>query len=86
MPFGGVKLFRLVTLDIQSAYDTVWHAELIRKLVRIGLDPYLVHWLSSFLSDRVCLLRVGEAELEVSPECGLPTGFTPLCDPFSYFY
>ena len=75
--FRRSELVQAITLDIQSAYDTVWHAELIRKLVRIGLDPYLVHWLSSFLSDRECLLRVGEAELGVSPECGLPQG-SPL--------
>jgi hypothetical protein len=75
--FRRGELVQAVTLDIQSAYDTVWHAELIRKLVRIGLDPYLVYWLGSFLSDRECLLRVGEAELGVSPECGLPQG-SPL--------
>ena len=75
--FRRGELVQAVTLDIQSAYDTVWHAALIRKLMRIGLDPYLVYWLSSFLSDRECLLRVGTAELGVSPECGLPQG-SPL--------
>ena len=75
--FRRSEIVQAITLDIQSAYDTVWHEELIRKLVRIGLEPYLVHWLSSFLSGRVCLLRVGEAELGVSPECGLPQG-SPL--------
>ena len=75
--FRRGQIVQAVTLDIQSAYDTVWHAELIRKLVRIGLDPYLVFWLDSFLSDRVCLLCVGDSELEVMPECGLPQG-SPL--------
>ena len=66
-----------MTLDIQSAYDTVWHEELIRKLARLRLDPYLVYWLGNFLSDCVCLLCVGESQLEVRPECGLPQG-SPL--------
>ena len=75
--FRRGELVQAITLDIQSAYDTVWHAELIRKLVGIGVDPYLMYWLDSYLSDRVCLLRVGVAELEVRPECGLPQG-SPL--------
>ena len=75
--FKRGEIVQAVTLDIQSACDTVWHEELIRKLARLRLDPYLVYWLGSFLSDRVCLLCVGESELEVRPECGLPQG-SPL--------
>ena len=60
--FRRGEVVQAVTLDIQSAYDTVWHDELARKLARIGLDPYLVYWLGSFLSDRMCLLCVGESQ------------------------
>ena len=66
-----------VTLDIQSAYDTVWRAGLIWKMRVAGLDEYIVEWLHSFLSDRQCRLEVGQASLEVVPECGLPQG-SPL--------
>ena len=66
-----------MALDIQSAYDTVWRAGLIWKMRATGLDEYMVEWIHSFLSGRQCQLEVGQASLEVIPECGLPQG-SPL--------
>ena len=39
--FRHGEVVQAVTLDIQSAYDTVWREELIRKLEVIGMDPYI---------------------------------------------
>ena len=66
-----------VMSDIKSAYDTVWREDLVHKLVGIGLDPYIVAWLQSFLTDRYCCLEIGDATIEVWPECRLPQG-SPL--------
>ena len=40
--FRHGEVVQAVTLDIQSAYDTVWREELIRKLEVIGMDPYII--------------------------------------------
>ena len=70
-----------VMLDIKSAYDTVWREGLVHKLVGIGLDPYIVAWLQSLLTDQYCRLEIGDATIEVWPECGLPQG-SPLSVPY----
>ena len=43
----------IFSLDLQSAYDRVWHTGLIWKLASLGVPPYLLGWIASFLSDRV---------------------------------
>ena len=75
--FRRREVVQAVTLDIQSAYDTVWREGLIRKLEVIGMDPYIIAWIYSFLSGRCCSLEVGGSTSEVAPECGLPQG-SPL--------
>ena len=65
--FRHGDVVQAVTLDIQSAYDIVWREGLIWKLEVIGMDPYIIAWLYSFLSDRCCSLEVGGSTLEVAP-------------------
>jgi len=46
-------------LDLQKAYDTVWHDGLLYKLFKRGLRGRIVCWFQSFLKDRsyvVCVL------------------------------
>ena len=61
----------LLSLDIQSAYDRVWHKGLIRKLATLGVPPSLLAWLLAFLSDRCAHVRVR----------GL---FVPGCSPWGF--
>ena len=75
--FRHGEVVQAVTLDIQSAYDTVWREGLVRKLEVISMDLYTIAWLYNFLSDRRCSLEVGGSTLEVTPEYGLPQG-SPL--------
>ena len=63
-----------VTLDVQAAYDTVWHAGLLKKMTAKGIPSYLVQRRRAFLLDRETVLEVGEYGLKVHPECGLPQG------------
>ena len=65
---------QVVVLDIHAAYDIVWQAGLLEKMTRLGLDSYLVDWTQGFLTDRVSLLEVGEAKVEIHPRCGVPQG------------
>ena len=69
-----------VFLDIQAAYDTVWQAGLLEKLRRKGVPEYLVSWTQGFLTGRHSILGLGEAEVEIRPECGVPQG-SPLSPP-----
>ena len=56
--FRHGEVVQAVTLDIKSAYDTVWREGLIWKLQVIGMDPYIISWLYNFLSNRCCSLEV----------------------------
>ena len=65
--FRHGDVVQAITLDIQSTYNKVWRAGLIKKLEVIGMDPYIIAWLYSFLSDSCCSFEVGGSMLEVAP-------------------
>ena len=49
----------VVALDIQGAYDRVWHSGLLAKLTDMQVHPALLGWIQSFLSGREMHLMVG---------------------------
>ena len=56
------KEFCIVTyLDLEGAYDCVWHKGLIKKLNAVGLDETLINWLGDYLTNRKIQVRVGTA-------------------------
>ena len=70
------KKYCLVTyLDLQSAYDCVWHDGLIYKLKSLHVNSYISNWLQNYLKHRKVKVRVG---LHLSEEKllnkGLPQG------------
>ena len=67
----------LLSLDIQSAYDRVWHAGLLQKLSTAGVPLGLIGWIGAFLRDRQATLRVGSATVFQSLSLGVPQG-SPL--------
>ena len=67
----------LLSLDIQSAYDRVWHAGLLHKLAAANVPLGLVGWISAFLRDRQASLRVGTASISQPLPMGVPQG-SPL--------
>ena len=70
------KLTLLALLDLSSAFDTVDHNILLRRLhISFGLDGLALNWLRSYLDGRVCRVRVGGASSPtVSMTCGVPQG------------
>ena len=40
----------IVFFDVSKAFDTVPHLPLLQKLSEIGLDPYLIRWIRSYLA------------------------------------
>ena len=67
----------MLALDIEGAYDRVWHEGLLAKLADLAVPPALVGWIHSFLSDRSMSLRVGEVVERRRLSMGVPQG-SPL--------
>ena len=41
-----------IFFDLQKAFDSVPHRALMAKLHSLDLDPYILHWLCSYLTNR----------------------------------
>lgn len=51
----------LVTLDIEAAFDTVWHEGLVYKLITIDGPLYLIHIIKNFLKQRSFYIDINSA-------------------------
>src|SRR4051812_27857737 len=68
-------LTAVVSLDVEKAFDSVWHDGIRYKLSRLGLPVKLVRLLSSFLTDRSIRVRSEDKLSEaVSLRAGTPQG------------
>jgi hypothetical protein len=65
----------MIFLDIQSAFDSVWHGGLIFKLSQLGVDGNLLKWLTNYLTNRSqCVVYQGISS-ELRPiTSGVPSG------------
>lgn len=61
----------MILLDIEKAFDTVWHDGLIYKLLKHDVPLYICKILKSFLTDRSFVVQVGQA---LSNEKHIPAG------------
>ena len=61
-------------LDIKGAFDNVQHASIIDTLKKKKCPKYLTGLISSFLSDRSVILKLGTHNLEVKTTKGCPQG------------
>ena len=69
------KKTAVVALDIEGAFDKVWHAALITKLRAAGVDGALLHLLTDYLHDRYLRVTVGGQESALQPiRAGVPQG------------
>ena len=48
----------LATVDFAKAFDSVWHAALLSKLLSLDLPLCFVEWIRSYLSDRRSKVRI----------------------------
>ena len=67
----------LISLDIQAAYDTVWHIGLLHKLAKMGISLDLLRWIRAFLTSRVATIRIRSATTNRTLTMGIPQG-SPL--------
>ncbi|GFV54734.1 RNA-directed DNA polymerase from mobile element jockey [Trichonephila clavipes] len=47
-----------VFLDVQKAFDRIWHKGLIYKLIKRNFPPYLIHIINSFLNNRAFRVKI----------------------------
>lgn len=65
----------LITIDIEKAFDSVWHAGLLHKLLTMNFPITLCKFISSFLKDRKFLVYLaGVTSNTHSIVAGLPQG------------
>ena len=65
----------VISLDVEKAFDSVWHDGLRYKLTTNGLPVKLVRLLSSFLCDRTISVRAGNVlSKPVRLQAGTPQG------------
>ena len=53
-----------VFLDIEKAFDRVWHSGLRHKLLSMDTPPHLLRWISSFITDRTMNIVINEKTSE----------------------
>ena len=65
-------------LDINKAFDSVWHAGLLFKLFQLKTPDYLINFVNNFLTDRVLKVKIMDALSEAFTAVqGVPQG-SPL--------
>ena len=73
--FNLKKSTALVLLDIEKAFDTVWHKGLIYKLANYNFPIYILKLLQSYLKNRTFIVtanRVSSTERQIA--AGVPQG------------
>ena len=62
-------------LDVEKAFDNVWHNGLRYKIFQLGLPTKMTRWLSEFLVGRVIQVDVnGFLSNQINPKAGVPQG------------
>ena len=62
-----------VFLDIEKAFDRVWHNGLRYELLHMNAPALLLRWISSFLRDRTVTVRIlGYTSREIAINYGVP--------------
>jgi len=64
-----------VFLDIDKAFDTVWHYGLMQKLYKMGLTGNLPKYINNFLTKRSLMVKIGTTtSVKYQTQAGVPQG------------
>lgn len=58
--FNQNKYTSIVLLDIEKAFDTVWHNGLINKMITLKFPDYLIYTIKSYLNKRTFQVHINE--------------------------
>ena len=65
----------LVLMDLEKAFDKVWHVGLLIKLRRLNFPVCYIRLIYSFLSNRIAYVSIGHAlSYPIFPHSGVPQG------------
>jgi endonuclease/exonuclease/phosphatase family metal-dependent hydrolase len=65
----------MLLIDLQKAFDRVWHDGLISKLIHLNVPNYIIRVLHSYLSRRSFYVQVNESKSNTKPIlAGVPQG------------
>jgi hypothetical protein len=79
--FNENKSTAMTLLDIEKAFDSVWHEALLHKIHSYGFPMYLVKIISSFLTNRHSYVSIGKASSSsFAVIAGTPQG-SPMSPP-----
>ena len=71
-------------LDVQKAFDNVWHNGVRYKIFQLDLPTKITRWLSDFLVGRVIQVNVnGFLSIQINQKSSCSTGFCPESITFS---
>lgn len=66
---------RLLFIDYSSAFNTIVPTKLTSKLLDLGLNPSLCHWIEDFLTGRPQVVRIGQStSTSITLSVGAPQG------------
>jgi hypothetical protein len=68
---SGCQLTGMFLLDVEKAFDSIWHDTLLHKLIQGGCNIFLARIIHSFLSGRTFQVSVGKSKSSV---CNIPYG------------
>jgi hypothetical protein len=64
-----------VFLDIERAFDRVWHNGLVQKLIQIPINSNFIQLIDSFLSNRTCNVKIQNMKSRlIALQAGVPQG------------
>ena len=52
------RVTQLILLDIEKAFDSVWHKALIFKLQNIGTPPHIIKIIQSYITNRKMMVTI----------------------------
>jgi hypothetical protein len=64
-----------IYFDIASAFDKVWHAGLLAKMIELKIPNYIITWVRNFLANRSFKVHINADTSSSQPiHCGVPQG------------
>ena len=76
--FNRGQITTVVFLDVEKAFDKVWHKGLLYKLKKKKLPEKYIRWINSFLTEREIKVKINNSlSEEIIPTRGVPQG-SPL--------
>lgn len=69
------KSSEMIIIDVEKAFDTVWHDGLLYKLYKFGTPMYLIKLIASYIRDRSFVVQInGKQSSQKAIPAGLPQG------------